>query len=234
MAAAITPSFLIGRARAMLSQALTGEVDFNHEDFLRCLTEVTLPTFSIYMPHLEKYTINAKNDRVYSDMDGIYQINTDLELLGVSRVLTGLGTFGHFPYDPMLYGDVLDRQLVANPSSASEVSLTFSFEPPNIVEIFPKGLYYDDILIEIKVVHPSTLHTVFPGSRETLTDLFLADVALDVLGIRNYFSTVNSAFGEINLNIDRLSKYADKRENIIEKLETKQLKYSPNKRIFIA
>ena len=55
-----------------------------------------------------------------------------------------------------------------------------------------------------------------------------------MLSTRQYFSTLQSVFGEINLNLDRLQSQADKRQEIVEKLESKQLKSSTMPRIWIA
>ena len=198
------------------------------------MDQETLPTLSIYLPWLYDFKVDTVADRI-GEREGVYQIRTNGErLLGVHRVREGVGAFGAFPYDPLLFGDVLDRQLVADRQSASELSLTWDFRAPNIIELFPKGLQYSEVLVECKCVHPTHLRTVPPTAREILRELFLADLEIDVLSVRQYFQNIQSVFGELNLNLDRLQQQADKRSEIIEKLEVKQHKSAHARRIWIA
>ena len=230
----IDAAWIVNRARSFLGQNVTGPVDFQDEDILSCLDQETLPTLSIYLPWLYDFKVDTVADRI-GGREGVYQIRTNGErLLGVHRVREGVGAFGAFPYDPLLFGDVLDRQLVADRQSASELSLTWDFRAPNILELFPKGLQYSEVWVECKCVHPTHLRTVPPTAREILRELFLADLALDVLSVRQYFQNIQSVFGELSLNLDRLQQQADKRSEIIEKLEVKQHKSAHARRIWIA
>ena len=230
----IDATWLVNRARSFLGMNVTGPVDFQDEDILSCLDQETLPTLSIYLPWLYDFKVDTVADRI-GGREGVYQIRTNGErLLGVHRVREGVGAFGAFPYDPLLFGDVLDRQLVADRQSASELSLTWDFRAPNILELFPKGLQYSEVWVECKCVHPTHLRTVPPTAREILRELFLADLALDVLSVRQYFQNIQSVFGELSLNLDRLQQQADKRSEIIEKLEVKQHKSAHARRLWIA
>ena len=230
----IDAAWIVNRARSFLGQNVTGPVDFQDEDILSCLDQETLPTLSIYLPWLYDFKVDTVADRI-GGREGVYQIRTNGErLLAVNRVREGVGAFGAFPYDPLLFGDVLDRQLVADRQSASELSLTWDFRAPNILELFPKGLQYSEVWVECKCVHPTHLRTVPPTAREILRELFLADLALDVLSVRQYFQNIQSVFGELSLNLDRLQQQADKRSEIIEKLEVKQHKSAHARRLWIA
>ena len=230
--AIIDLTWLVNRARSFVGQCVTGPTDFKDEDFISCLDQETLPTLSIYLPWMHDVIVDTARDQL--DQEGVFQVKTNERIIGVNKVRTGVGAFGAFPYDPMLFGDVLDRQLVTDRSSMSELSLTWKFKAPNILEVFPKGLAYDELLVEMKMVHPTHLRTVPAGAREILRELFLADLAADVLGVRQYFSSMQSVFGELNLNLDRLQQQADKRQEIVEKLESKQHKTGAAQRIWIA
>jgi hypothetical protein len=229
--AAINLSWLINRARSFAGQNVTGAVDFDDRDFIRLLDQETLPTLSVYLPWMHDVNVDTATDRL--DREGVYQIRTNERIIGVNKLRTGMGAFGAFPYDPLLYGDVLDRQLITDRSSASELAITFEFRAPNVVEVFPKGLHFDSLLFEMKMVHPTHLRTVPPGAREILRELFLCDLAIDILGIRQYFQSLQSVFGELNLNLDRVQAQADKREAVVEKLELKQLKHGHAQRLYI-
>lgn len=232
--AIIDLTWLVNRARQFVGQNVTGQADFKDEDFIRCLDQETLPTLSIYMPWLVDITVDTVDDRVDPTREGIFQIRTNNRLIGINKLRDGVGAFGSFPYDPLLFGDMVDRQLVADRQSASELALTWRFSAPNVVEIFPKGISFRHLTFETKCVHPTHLRTIPPGAREYLRDLFLADLAIDVLATRQYFSQLQSVFGELQLNLDRLQQQADRRQDIVEKLESKQLKFSNIPRIWIA
>jgi hypothetical protein len=118
--------------------------------------------------------------------------------------------------------------------SLTSLELTFRFRPPDMIEIFPKGWDKDTLDVELRVVHPNHLRTIPHGSREVFLDLFLADLATDVLGIRQFFSNIQSPFGDIEISLDRLTEAKDKRPDIIEKLTMSQLKNTGRKRIYIA
>ena len=229
----IDTTWIINRARNFLGQNVTGQVDFTDTDFLACLDQETLPTLSIYMPWMHDVVIDTTRDQI-PNRHGVFMIRTNERLLGVHQVWEGAANFSNTPYSPMLHGDVLDRQLVADRMSATEVSLTFEFDAPNTLEVFPKGLQYSSITAECKCVHPTHLRTIPPTAREILRDLFLADLAQDVLSVRSYFQNVQSVFGELNLNLERLQAAADKRDEIIEKLAVKQFKTGHAKRLWIA
>ena len=227
-------SWFINRARAFIGQNVTGSIDFNDADFIACLDQETLPTFSIYMPWLYDYKVDTIEDQL-PGRQGQYRINTlGDRLLGVNRIREGIGAYGGIMYDPLMFGDVVDRQLVADRQSASEISLTFDFRAPNLLEIFPKGLNYSEFWVECKCVQPSHLRTIPPTAREILRELFLADLAQDVLSVRQYFQNMQSIFGELQLNLDRLQAQADKRNEIIEFLAVKQLKTGHSRRLWIA
>ena len=72
------------------------------------------------------------------------------------------------------------------------------------------------------------------GLLETVKKLALADVANDLLGIRSYFQNVGTAFGELNLNVDQLKEWADKRDDVIELLRKNQLKNTGVRKIYVA
>ena len=230
----IDHTWILNRAKAFLGQNVTGPVDFQDEDILSCLDQETLPTLSIYLPHFQDFVVDIPGDQL-PGQSGVFQIRTNGErLLRVHRIRETIAGYGNMMYDPLLFGDMVDRQLVADRQSASELSVTWDFKPPNIVEVFPKALQYSQISVECACVHPTHLRTVPPTAREILRELFLADLAIDVLSVRQYFQNIQSVFGELSLNLDRLQQQADKRTEIIEKLEVKQFKTSHARRIWIA
>ena len=230
---ALDHTWLLNRGRAMLGQFVTGRTDFHDKDLLAVLEAETLPTLSVYLPWLCDVEVDIVADQL-PGRQGVYQLRrAPGEIIGVSRIMEGVGAFGAFPYDPLLFGDVLDRQLVADRQSMSVVEITWKFTPPNVVEIFPKGLTYQNLHFETRLVHPTHLKTVPFGARETLRDLYLADLATDVLTARQYFQTLQTVFGELQLNLERLQQHADKRPDVIETLARMQHKSAGARRLWI-
>jgi hypothetical protein len=230
----IDTSWILGRARAFLGTNVTGPVDFTDRDILRCLDQETLPTLSIYLPWMLDVVVDTVADRVTPNVEGVYQVRTGERIIAVNKLRDGIGAFGAFPYDPLMFGDMVDRQLVADRQSASDLSMTFEFRPPNVVEIYPKGISFQTVTLEMKMVHPTHLRTVPPGAREVLRELFLCDLAADVLHVRQYFQQLQTVFGEVNLNLERLTQQADKRSEVVESLARLQHKSGQTTRLWIA
>lgn len=229
-------SRMLDRARSFLGQSIGRSADFSDQELTKCLDEVTLPVFSIYLPYYEDVVVDCQKDLAFPDRRGIYLIRRDgLTLIGVNKLRDRnvfQGDLG-LPYDPGVYQDILERQRVLDYTSRAAVSMTFAFQAPNLLEVFPKGFDFQNLLVQCKFVHPTTLRTIPPGAYEILKELYLADLARDVLGVREYFSTLQTSFGEINLNLDRLRTQADKRDQLIEKLELKQHKHGLATRVFV-
>jgi hypothetical protein len=227
-------TYLLNRARVFIGRGVTGEIDFSDEDLLKLLDQKTLPTFSIYMPWMEDVQIDVRRDQIDPGRVGIFQLRTNSTIIGVERIRETTEAFGAYPFSMQMAGDTLDRQLVADRRSMTEVAITHEFSAPNIVEVFPKGLIYTLLTAKTRMVHPLHLRTVPFGARETLEQLYLADVATDILNVRRYYSTLQTPFGEINLNLDHLQTQADKRDDLIAQLAGKQLKSGHVRRMWVA
>jgi hypothetical protein len=233
MAGIVNHTNLLARARAFLGQGLTGQTDFKDADFLRCLEEQTLPVFSIYVPWKEDVTIDVRRDQIDPSRPQIFALRSLQPIISVDHVREATDAFGAFPYSPLFNGDTLDRQLIADRRSMTEIALTVEFRPPNVVEVFPKGLCYVYLTCKCNLVHPAHLRTVPMGAYEDLKELFLCDLAADVLSVRQYFTSIQTVFGELNLNLERLQKQVDKRDELITKLTNKKGKTGTERRIWI-
>ena len=227
----ITQAWLLNAARSMIGQWVTGEVDLSKADLLQCLTEETLVTLSIYVP---RTAIVEVDTQLHQLENGVYFLQTPEKIIKVAKMFMNAGYYGDYANDPYAQTNIIDRQLAANMASAVMIEPTFEWKPPNLIEIFPKNLINRKFSVEIFCAHPPHLQTIPLGVREVLRDLFLSDLARDLLGIRGYFQSISSNIAEINLNMERLTTWADKRDTIIEKLESKQHKNSNAQRIWIA
>ena len=230
----VSHSYLLDRAKAMIGYSIVGEIDFSEDDMIRCLENVTLPVFSTFLPYRALVMVDSER-HLYPGKQNTYRIETEGELLGVSEIYAGaLNTFYPF-YHPYNQGDVLARQQLVDIYSLFGVEPTFRFTPPCFLEIFPKSILprVQEFPVVCKFVHPKTLRTILPGSSEILKDLFLCDLAGDLLAVRENFQTLSSVYGEINLNLDRLRTQADKRQEIIDKMRSGMLLATGAPRVFI-
>ena len=231
-----TLSYAINKAKTFLAQNLTGQLDFSQADFVRLLHEETLPTFSIYMPYPKKHQILTDRDKVSDYEVGTFLLNTEDRIINVARVFPTGASWANSQYYYSTRGvtDMLGMQQIADYQSMVNVDITYEFRAPNVIEFFPKvQIFPENVLVELNVVHPDHLNTIPMGSKEVFMDLFLADVANDVLGIRQYFQSLQNPFGEFSLNLDRLNEQAQKRKDIIDLLTAKQLKSSHIQRVWI-
>ena len=230
-------SYLLNRAKAMIGYSVVGKIDFSEKDMISCLEKVTLPVFSNYLPYRETVMVHSENDR-YPGKENLYLIKTpiDSEIIGVSRIYAGAMNNLYPFYHPYNQGDVLSRQNFVDMYSLFGTEVTFKFSPPNFLEVFPKSIIprTGEFPVLCKFRHPTSLRTILPGSTEILKDLYLSDLATDLLGVREFFQTLSSAYGEIQLNLDRLRTHADERKEIIEKLRSSVIRASGAPRVFFA
>ena len=231
----VSHSYLLNRAKAMIGYSVMGKIDFTEEDMIRCFETVTLPVFSTYLPYRALVMVNVEDDK-YPGRDNVYQIKTEGDLIGVSEIYAGALNNLYPFYHPYNQGDVLARQNFVDMYSLFGTEVTFKFEPPRFLEIFPKTILprASDFPVVCKFVHPKTLRTILPGSIEILKELFLSDLAQDILAVRENFQTLSSVFGEIQLNLDRIRTQADKRDEIIEKLRSNMIRASGAPRVYFA
>ena len=229
-------SWLLNRAHILIGTPVTGEVDMMTDDLMRCLEEVTLPIFSAFFPREETIVVDTNRDRAYEDRDGIYVIRAQeggTDLVGVSKIIDF--EYDHFHYHPVVQNP-FDLIAMDHAVAATRGPSTFKFSPPNILEVFPKfwNTYRGNLLVKCKFVHFSNLQSVPMGAMETLKDLYLGDVATDVLSQRRYFSTLQTTHGEIELNLERLERAMEKRDEVVEKLRLTQHMTPTSRRIYVA
>jgi hypothetical protein len=63
--------------------------------------------------------------------------------------------------------------------------------------------------------------------------MFEYDVKIDLYGIRRYFSTINTTFGELNLNTEILESAQDKRDELVELWSNKRHKSANMRKVWV-
>jgi hypothetical protein len=203
------------------------------EDILKIVREEVLPLFSIYFPYLFKKVVHPVEDAVPGH-DGWYYIKTDLEVLGLTKILTDNIESGAVGLRIVNYaGDPYDRQIEANFRSGTINPTLFEYHHPNMFEIFPKNNYFRGFLCEVKAIHPSHLQTIPPLLREEFMKACVIEVCKALYPIRHYFANMNTAFGSIELFMQKLEGAEDKREQLLQSWRENMLKNSNRKKIFV-
>jgi len=206
------------------------ELDAN--DIMSVVRTQTIPTFSIYYPNYQLLTITPAEDKVPNRFNTFY-LKTDAEIIGVSKVLAEnyMGNSGL----PLAYydSDPVNRQMTADIASMFLQPITFDYEPPNIVSIYPKTQLLGKFTVQIKTVHPEHLATIPFGYRNEFLECALYDVRIALYPIRQRFASINTTFGNIELFMDKLESASEDKKQLLEKWRTNFNKSSNHRKIFI-
>lgn len=220
-------------------------LELSDEDLVRLLQTETLMTLSVYHPMYLEYHMNLEESLV-EGMGNTYNVPRDISgfrPIGVEKVI-GTMTNGGVSGNGYNYGilgstltdsmnNFMSEKLLNGLSNAMIPPETFQWIPPNMLRIH-NTYTYQTVALMLKTTQRKDFSTLNFGLLETVKKLALADVCADLMGIRNYFQSVGSTFAEINLNLDQLKEYADKRDDLIELMRKNQLKNAGVKKIYLA
>lgn len=207
-------------------------LELTNEDIMSIIVNETIPTFSLFYPFYTLVPIHPERDKVPQRFNTFY-IRTDLEIIGVSKIMAenymGNGGLPMAFYD----SDPVNRQMTADVASMFLQPITFDFEEPNIVSVYPKTQLFGEFLIEIKAVHPSHMATIPIAMRTEFLELALYDVRIALYPIRHKFQTINTTFGSIELFMDKLDSAQDDKKQLLDKWRQNFAKSSKRRKIFI-
>jgi hypothetical protein len=208
-------------------------LELTPEDIMKVVQEQTIPSFSQYYPYYAKVMIDPKRDKVPNRIC-TYYINTDLDLLGVSKLLIEnyMGGTG-LPIVAPYFTNPVDRQIIADTTSMYYQPFTFDFETPNILSVFPKTNFFGEFMIEVKALHPSHLSTIPLSMRAEFLECALYDVRIAIYPIRERFRNINTTFGSVELFMEKLDSAADDKKQLIEKWRQHFAKSSKKRKMFI-
>ncbi|MGL5751500.1 MAG: hypothetical protein ACRCXT_13285, partial [Paraclostridium sp.] len=120
--------------------------------------------------------------------------------------------------------DVAMTQMAANMNSLIDNNIYISFEYPNRLTLsnsmgvnITKSINEFDVDLLIK--HADNLNTISPTMMETFEQLAVSDIALFLYNELKYFDGMDTVYGNIELRLNELENMAQKREDIIAKLQ---------------
>lgn len=202
----------------------------------------TMETFSRYYPHkfpmvVDDVTCDKKEERgvtYYYIKDeilkgvkllGLMDIDwTDHTASNASLGATSLGGGYYYPYfgcPEATFESMLSLQLNADMSSLYNRGVYIDFQYPNRFSLKGMGnTNYDlkSFVVNLLVQHCS-LSTISPTKMEIFESLAQADIANFLYMNLRYYDNLDTAYVNIDLKLSELQDVANRRENIIEKIQ---------------
>ena len=200
----------------------------------------TIPAFSRNFPHQITVYLNRDTPR---DRDGYYLISEKMTqganiigLKDISWVKMSQNSMYNASYGfPSVFNDVTGNtdytfddvamaQCTADLYSTFQTAIIPDFQYPNRIKFTMTGrndyqLPYDNCPIDLFVEHPLNLMTISPTMMRWFEDLATADVASYLYQNLKYYDGLETMFINVDLKLDELRDWANKRDDIINYLE---------------
>lgn len=207
----------------------------NKDTWHEVIEDDTIPTFSRYFPH--KITIIVDNT---CEKDGYYFIDRNLpegtEILGVKDVdWTSYRVdprFDHYGINFATYDfisrdycvdDVALSQVAADFTSLFNLGIYIEFLEPNKIRLVSVNgspvSRYRPFPLEVFIQHPANLMTISPTMMESFERLAQADIATYLYQNLKYYDGADNAFINIDLKLDTLQEWYNRREDIVKELD---------------
>lgn len=238
MAFANSTTTLLNRIERRLGISQLNLPDYLQKDqWMKVIEEESIVVFSRYFPDEKIYRISPSRDRI--DNEGYYiidedRLGKDIKILGVRDIdwESFSKTYNYYAsgaYNYNTFGDsfTLDvvgtAQMSADHNSLFQNGIFVDFKFPNRVKIVTVAniqvLKALDIPIILYTVHPSNLTTISPTQMRIFEDLCCSDIALWLYNELKYYDQLETVYSNIELKLDFLSNIADRREEIIDRLD---------------
>ena len=208
------------------------ELELNEDEIMEIVFQESLPTFSKYFPYIMKLEISHKC-LVPGQLNSYYlPYQEGIKYSGVHNILTpNVSYYGN----TMLTVNTspLTSQILEDGYSMSVTPITWDFQEPNIVRIYPRLMSSTDVLVEAKCVHPKHMKTINFGMREHFLKLCYLDVLVSLYPLRKRFSSLNTPLGNIELFLDQVEQASSQREELLNTMAEMSLKSSSARRIWV-
>ena len=232
----LTLSYVLNRLKARMGAKIR-RLEITDEQLINLIKTETLPTFSIYFPYLHTIKINLSTDRV-NGFSNRFFLRSDLPFNNPTRLypevsnLVSSGQFGSHGNSCLSSSamDAISLQSAMDVQSFFNVPVTFHFHPPAQITIDPVSVG-GVINCDVNAVHPDVA-TIHNNLREEFMKLAEYDMKIDILGQRNFFSSVGTVFGEMELNLSALESAVDLREELLLKFDEKHFLNSSAQKIW--
>lgn len=191
------------------------------------ITEITLPTFSVFSPYYEKFRFNLSvlenveknaNYEIYLLPD----VFSQRKLLFVKDInydeadISGLGYWGSGV--PILNGSMIRQSILSgagmNLTNRMIPKITFKYEHPRKVILY-NVLSSCNLVFELALTHDKNLASIPPTAEESFFELALLDSKIALYETMKHSNEISSAYGNIALKIEEWSQAESARETLI-------------------
>jgi len=205
-------------------------LEFNDDQILDYIRMNTIPEFSKYIPDVHEVPLDTSDPRSQTEIDNVFKFYDpdDLTIIDIVEVYFSMAEWaivGHPIIGLFGGGNEAAAKYLQQVDEAGTVHKwaylreTYEFIKPNKIRIIP--VPNGPVTIRYERFHHPDFSTIEHEYIKMFLDLCWADVAIWLGGIRKYYRTINTPFGEIELNADDLiSDAKETRSNIIEKISS--------------
>jgi len=228
----LTPTTVLRYLNRMLGTLLQ-EIELSEEEIMRVVFQESLQTYSKYFPY-KYFSYIAESNFVPGTVNTYKLPKADrIELIGIHKVFVrNMSQFGstlipisYNPFESQIFNDFV---------SMTVTPITFRFNPPDELVIYPKILNYQTASVEVKAVHPKHLKTIPLNMRDEFLKLCLYDVLLSLYPLRHRFENFNTPYGSVQPFMEMIDSAKEDKAALMERWQSLFLKDSLAKRIFIA
>jgi len=208
-------------------------LELSDDDILNIVRYITIPFFSKYIPDVYELSIDSSDDKYKTNKDNEFKI-LDPDGLPILNVLECIFdqsamTMSGEPIMGLMGGDwnslikyVSDVEKGRSISKYSAMRYTIEFKAPNIIRIMPKPS--GKFIVRYEREHKHDFSTIPTEFKTHFLDLAYADVANQVSKIRQHFREIQTPFGTVELNTDKLDEeIRDIRDKFMDELKNYNL-----------
>lgn len=187
-----------------------------NDEIISIVQRKTIPVFSKYYPYYQMQHL----EHSVNGIDGIlgsYRIPIlpGMEILGVSKIANDKeDVYGYNTFISST-GNIMEMQAIANVRSLFSTPLTFEFDDPNRITIFPRQ-NLKDLFVEVKYTHPKHFMTIPTVHRDIFIEMAKHDVYEVLHGILINYDEMTTPFGSLQLHIDIMEGMKEARKEYID------------------
>lgn len=196
--------------------------------------EDTIPTFSRYFPFKYRVILDDRCKR-----NGYYFVDRDipegLEIIGIKDIAWGAYSDRDLGGDSYNYGTY---NFLTENYGAEEIGLLQL--RADFISLFNMGIYIEEYLpnkiklvstngapvsltdsfpVDVFTNQPDNLMGISPTMMETFEKLAFSDIALFLYQNLKYYDQMDTTFGNLDLKLDTLQDWANRREDIVNQLD---------------
>jgi len=203
----------------------------DNELFQDVIVDTTIPVFSTYVPYQYEIVADLNElrivDRYSADDSSLISNVYEIPNLFKNQRCIGINTIKpYIEYNGMMmtssyetldsYEVLATGQALADLSSAMIPPQTFKFIPPNKFQIFNQVLYNNKVYLELNYTHSPELFTIPETARESFYKLALLDTKAYLWNALRYYTTIQTAFGQMDLKIDGWENAESDRKDLLQ------------------